>query len=392
MSAMFPLPTWIAGITQPNVPVNDAMLRTEVLHRGATSITATPPASPADGQVHIVGASPTGVWSTFAANDVVLWRSGTWYRFAPFLGWLKQVGSEVRRFDGTAWVVVNVGGGGAIPIQDEGTEVVSAPTAINFVGSGVSVTNAGGVAVVNVPGPGTLQGAPWRGFVRPRPNSTILDLCGLPSPDQFGTSGQQNLTTASVARSLPHRSASAAAATNAIAGFQMQGSGLPFFRGPSARIGGFDLEMITSPGTGATISSHRYFMGLIGSASSPTDQNPSSLLNIIGIGYDSADSNLQLMHNDGTGTATKVNLGASFPKPSLADERVYRIKLVAVPGQTSISWSVTDLASGAQAVGSASTDIPSVTQGLTYLAYMSAGGTSTGIRLDFNGLDVLIPA
>lgn len=389
---MFPFDVWQPGTVQPSTPVNDSFLRTEILSRGATSILSTPPASPVDGQVHIVGPSPTGAWSTFAQNDVVLWRSGTWYRRAPFLGWLKQVGSDVRRFDGLAWVVISGGGGGAVPVQEEGATVVASPTAINFVGSGVSVTNAGGVAVVNVPGPGTLQGAPWRGFVRPRPNSIILDLSGLPSPDQFGASGQQHLTSASVARSLPHRSASAAAATNAIAGFQMQGSGLPFFLGPSARIGGFDLEMITSPGTGATISSHRYFMGLIGSTSSPTDQNPSSLLNIIGIGYDSADSNLQLMHNDGTGTATKVNLGASFPKPSLVDQCVYRIKLVAVPGQTSISWSVTDLASGAQAVGSASTDIPSVTQGLTYLAYMSAGGTSTGIRLDFNGLDVLIPA
>ncbi len=107
---MFPLPVWIQGTTQPATPVNDSFLRTEVLARGATSILSAPPGSPADGQVHIVGASPTGAWSTFAQNDVVLWRSGTWYRFAPFLGWIKQVGTDVRRFDGTAWVVVTGGG------------------------------------------------------------------------------------------------------------------------------------------------------------------------------------------------------------------------------------------------------------------------------------------
>jgi hypothetical protein len=110
---MFPLPVWIQGTTQPATPVNDSFLRTEVLARGATSILSTPPASPADGQVHILGATPTGAWSTFAQNDVVVWRSGTWYRFAPFFGWLKQVGTEVRRFDGTAWVVVTGGGGAA---------------------------------------------------------------------------------------------------------------------------------------------------------------------------------------------------------------------------------------------------------------------------------------
>jgi hypothetical protein len=86
---------------------------------------------------------------------VVLWRSGTWYRFAPFFGWLKQVGSDVRRFDGAAWVVVTGGGvGGAVPVQDEGTTVVASPTAINFVGAGVNVTNSGGVATVTIPGGG----------------------------------------------------------------------------------------------------------------------------------------------------------------------------------------------------------------------------------------------
>ena len=160
MTAMFPIPVWQPGTLQPSTPVNDAFLRQEVLARGATSILSTPPASPADGQVHIVGASPTGAWSTFAQNDVVLWRSGTWYRFAPFLGWLKQVGTEVRRFDGSAWVVVTGGGGGAVPVQDEGAVVVAAPTAINFVGAGVTATNSGGVATVTIPGGG---GGAWDG-------------------------------------------------------------------------------------------------------------------------------------------------------------------------------------------------------------------------------------
>lgn len=113
MTAIFPLAVWQPGTLQPSTPVNDNALRVEVLQRGATSILSTPPSSPADGQLHIVGASPTGAWSTFAQNDVVIWRSGTWYRFAPFTGWLKQVGADVRRFDGSAWVVVTGGGAAA---------------------------------------------------------------------------------------------------------------------------------------------------------------------------------------------------------------------------------------------------------------------------------------
>ena len=45
-------------------------------------------------------------------------------------------------------------GSGAVPIEDDGTEIVAAPTAINFTGAGVTVTDVGGVATIDVPGGG----------------------------------------------------------------------------------------------------------------------------------------------------------------------------------------------------------------------------------------------
>ena len=110
---MFPFNVWQQGTLQPSTPVNEAFLRTEVLARAATSILSAPPGSPAQRQIHIVGASPTGAWSTFAQNDVVILIDATWHRFAPFNGWLKRVGAEVRVFDGAAWVVVTGGSSAA---------------------------------------------------------------------------------------------------------------------------------------------------------------------------------------------------------------------------------------------------------------------------------------
>lgn len=43
---------------------------------------------------------------------------------------------------------------GRVPIQDEGTQVSAAPTAINFTGAGVTTTESGGVVNVNIPGGG----------------------------------------------------------------------------------------------------------------------------------------------------------------------------------------------------------------------------------------------
>ena len=49
-------------------------------------------------------------------------------------------------------------GAGAAPVQDEGTQVVATPSAFNFVGDGVAVTDVSGVATVTVPGGGVGGG------------------------------------------------------------------------------------------------------------------------------------------------------------------------------------------------------------------------------------------
>ena len=45
-------------------------------------------------------------------------------------------------------------GAGASPAQDEGSVIVATPTAYNFVGAGVELTDVGGVATVTIPGGG----------------------------------------------------------------------------------------------------------------------------------------------------------------------------------------------------------------------------------------------
>jgi hypothetical protein len=108
-----------------------------------------------------------------------------------------------------------------------------------------------------------------------------------------------------------------------------------------------------------------------------TTQSPSALTNCFFMGNDSADTNMQIMHNDGSGTATKVALGASFPKPSAASTNFYRLTLDCVGGSGVVSYVVQELSTGVVASGSVSSDLPASATGLNYYAAMSAGGTST---------------
>lgn len=106
----------------------------------------------------------------------------------------------------------------------------------------------------------------------------------------------------------------------------------PVFRGNVALTGGFILEMIFA--FRAVNSTSRFFCGLTPTSTLPTlAADPSALTDVVGIAFDSADSNFQVMHNDSAGACTKVDLGANFPKPAGAalDRDVYYMMLFCAP-------------------------------------------------------------
>lgn len=375
MTAIFPLPVWVQGTTQPSTPVNDSFLRTEVLARGAISITSTPPGSPADGDTYILGAAPTGVWSAFAEDDVVLWRSGTWYRFAPFSGWLKQVGTEVRRYSGTAWVVVTGGGGGgAVPVQDEGTTVVASPTAINFVGAGVTATNSGGVATVTIPGGGGGGGVSLDDlgfgniFVAMNVSSIPTTPFGnMSSENATGQAIVEGSTTGSLMQKSRRNEGTGATSASSFAGWRGASHAIINTRLPWKFTNQFGIA------NNPMQSAHRAFVG-VGESTTYSDNDISNLQRIIGIGYDSADTQWQFFTRD-LGAVTKTALGASFPKPTVARAALYRLEMEF--DGTTVSWTFTNLDTGAVATGSTSANLPNPAANLHYIGRVSAGGVST---------------
>jgi hypothetical protein len=175
------------------------------------------------------------------------------------------------------------------------------------------------------------------------------------------------------------------AATTAVVGFR--GSQLQFTIGAStAGDGGFLSVLRWGPATGVATATHRAFAGMRGAAAIPTDVQPSSLTNIVGMGWDAADANVQMMHNDASGTATKIDLGASFPVPTVDRTSMYEVAIFAFPGSPSqVGYRVTDLVSGAEASGTITTDLPANTQGMTPWSFMSVGGTSSVIGMKVFG-------
>ncbi len=169
------------------------------------------------------------------------------------------------------------------------------------------------------------------------------------------------------------------AAASAVAGFRIgtAAAGLQYWRGNATGLGGFTTIVRFGAATGTTgITSDRMFVGMSSSTAAPTDVNPSSQTNILGVGYDSTDTNWQIMYNDGSGTATKVDTGIAAPTADRSN--LYEIAIFAAPNSSTVSFQFTNLAPGGSTYStSTTTDIPSTTTFMTLRGYHSVGGTSS---------------
>jgi hypothetical protein len=147
---------------------------------------------------------------------------------------------------------------------------------------------------------------------------------------------------------------------------------------PGERTGGFTV--ITRFGESATPADGRAFIGMIGSGSVIGNVNPSTLLNIVGIGYDAGDTEWQLLHNDGAGVATKVALGPDFPC-NIVNE-AYEFAVFAPPGSADLTVQFTRLQTGVVYVAQVTTDLPASKQLLAHQIWCNNGLTAAIKALD----------
>ena len=113
-----------------------------------------------------------------------------------------------------------------------------------------------------------------------------------------------------------------------------------------------------------------------------------SLLNIVGIGSDAADTNLQIFHNDATGTATKIDLGANFPanRTGSAATDFFVFELYNPFNSMTVYYKVTSLENNVTLQGSITTNLPNDTTPITIQAVRTSGASSNACSFDISQL------
>jgi hypothetical protein len=159
------------------------------------------------------------------------------------------------------------------------------------------------------------------------------------------------------------------------------GSGVP-------DMGGFFLCIRFMTSDAATVSGARQFVGISSATGAPTNVEPSTLTNSIGVGHGASDTNLKIFYG-GSAAQTPIDLGANFPANTLSVD-VYELILFASPkANNAVGYKVTRLNTGHVAEGTLTaatpgTQLPSNTTLLTApLLWRTNNATASAVGLDF---------
>lgn len=225
-------------------------------------------------------------------------------------------------------------------------------------------------------------------FNKPQGNGSVVTVSGI-TLATTGTVVTKSIGTSGTMADAVARLAYEATvpATNAVAGFRSADA--IFYRGSSGgKLGGFHFVWRFGPSVGAASNAtRRGFCGLSSVTAAPTDVDPSTIANILGVGCDAADTNYQIMHRTGTGTVVKVDTG--IPKSAVDNTELYELAMFCAPGGTEVQFEVTRFANpGADTVFTytATGSLPAATTLLAPRMWYSTGGTSSVIGASNSGL------
>ena len=156
-----------------------------------------------------------------------------------------------------------------------------------------------------------------------------------------------------------------------------------WYRGSATGFGGFYFR--AQFGSDINLNGGQKFVGLANS-NSQLAGDPSALVNMIGMGWDAADAdtgNWYLMRNDGSDTATKVDLGATHAS-RVNTTHGYDLIMFCPPGDaSSIFVRITNIHTGVTFLDTSyDTDIPAVNTGMCFKAEVRNGAVAANDSID----------
>lgn len=216
----------------------------------------------------------------------------------------------------------------------------------------------------------------FRGVVYANNSSSVTTEGGITMSTSASVQAQSVASTAFNLKNIRLRYYASVVSTGRYTG--TRGSALLWYIG-----GGFRYTCSFAISDSAYGSGCRQFFGMAGQTTDLTYTDTilvASLQNIIGIGSDALDANLQVFTNDTASTATKIDLGANFPANRTSGSAlttIYQVQIYNPSGSANVYYKVVNLETGNAVEGTLTSDLPAHTQGLNFFASRCMGSPVT---------------
>ncbi len=219
-------------------------------------------------------------------------------------------------------------------------------------------------------------------------SGALIQFGQMPLPTNLASPTIRYADVANRARRAHRMGYVSAAIAASITGYYYGSSGfLHYLLGNGAGGGGFEYTCLFVPSDGATVPGARMFVGLTGSSAVPTNVEPSTLTDQIGVAQISASNNLQIVFGGST-PQTPIDLGANFPAGGLSTD-LYRLMLTSNPNDsTKVGWRVDRIGTAFSAEGvitntTPGTTLPSITTGyLQHRMWRTNNASALAVGID----------
>ena len=211
--------------------------------------------------------------------------------------------------------------------------------------------------------------------------TTVPGVFGMSALTAVGTATARAVTVSNLLTRMTRLGfVSAATAGQLAGGREALGK---FTVGAGGGLGGFFIRYRFGVSDAATVAGARMFVGLSTTTAAPTNVEPTSLLNCVGVAQLSSSTNLQLVYANGA-VKPVINLGSNFPANSTAD--AYELVLFA-PNAGGVYYQVTRLNTPYTAQGFLpSADTPLASTLLCHQLWRCNNATALAVGLDICGI------
>lgn len=213
--------------------------------------------------------------------------------------------------------------------------------------------------------------------------TTIPGVLGYTAPTVVGTATARTVSVVNQLTRMRRLGYVSATTTGSLASIRVAAAQIT--TGNGSGLGGFFKITRFAISDAATVANARMFIGVSSTTSAPTNVEPSTLLNCIGVGHGAANSNLFIYYG-GSAAQTPIDLGVNFPANTLSAD-VYELSLFAPPNVAgTVYYEVTRLNTGHIATGTltgSGVALPSSNTLITYMwAYRTNNTTALAVGID----------